>query len=35
MRQRAEELKARFELESPPGKGTTITVEYPWSGNAE
>jgi len=30
MRQRAEELKARFELESAPGAGTRMTIRYPW-----
>jgi signal transduction histidine kinase/ligand-binding sensor domain-containing protein len=31
MRQRAGEMNARFSLESEPGKGTRITVSYPWS----
>jgi signal transduction histidine kinase/ligand-binding sensor domain-containing protein len=30
MRQRAEELKAEFRVESPPGAGTRISVHYPW-----
>jgi signal transduction histidine kinase/ligand-binding sensor domain-containing protein len=30
MRQRAEELGAQFQIESPPGAGTKISVRYPW-----
>jgi signal transduction histidine kinase len=30
MRQRADELKAQFEIKSKPGQGTVITVRYPW-----
>ena len=30
MRQRAEELKAEFRIESSPGAGTRISVHYPW-----
>ena len=30
MRQRAEELKAQFTLESKPGAGTRLTFRYPW-----
>ena len=30
MRQRAEELNAQFQLESAPGTGTKISVQYPW-----
>jgi signal transduction histidine kinase len=30
MRQRAEELKAQFKLESKPGVGTRLTFRYPW-----
>jgi signal transduction histidine kinase len=30
MRQRAGELKAEFQVESPPGEGTRILVHYPW-----
>jgi len=30
MRQRAEQLNAQFQLESTPGAGTRIAVQYPW-----
>jgi signal transduction histidine kinase len=33
MRQRAEELKAQFKLESKPGAGTRVTFRYPWPGS--
>ncbi len=30
MRQRMSEIGGRFELESQPGKGTRVTLEFPW-----
>ncbi|MEI8043120.1 MAG: ATP-binding protein, partial [Verrucomicrobiota bacterium] len=30
MRQRAEQLNAQFQLDSTPGAGTRIAVQYPW-----
>jgi signal transduction histidine kinase len=30
MRERADEIGGKFELDSQPGKGTRVTVTVPW-----